>query len=140
METRNWWTRDRPARSERRLRGDGMSFTQQDWDSLMADYPPGTPVSGVVTSCQIFGVFVRLDQLPDVPALLEIIHLAIVEAAPNHRIEFPADYPPIGARVDARILAWCLRPKDVRLTQLSDLEWCHRHKRAGRDPSGPETD
>ena len=71
-------------RSERRLRGDGMSFTQQDWDSLMADYPPGTPVSGVVTSCQIFGVFVRLDQLPEVPALLEIIHLAIVEAAPNH--------------------------------------------------------
>lgn len=103
-----------------------MEFAQEDWDALMAKYPPGTPVGGVVTSCQIFGVFVRLDGLPDVPALLEIIHFKVNETDPQHRIEFPADYPPVGARVDARILGCCLRPIDVRLTQLSHLDWSHR--------------
>jgi ribosomal protein S1 len=103
-----------------------MAFTQEEWDSLMTEYPPGTPVAGEVTSCQVFGVFVRLDQLPEVPALLEIIHFAVTETAPDHRMEFPADYPPVGSRLEARILGWCLHPKDVRLTQLSDLKWCHR--------------
>jgi small subunit ribosomal protein S1 len=105
-----------------------MPFTQEEWDALMARYPPGTPVRGVVTGCQVFGVFVRLDELPEVPALLEIIHFKVVETVPGHRIEFPADYPPVGDRVEARILGWCLRPKDVRLTQLSDLEWCHSRR------------
>ena len=107
-----------------------MSFTQEEWDSLMAKYPPGTPVAGEVTSCQIFGVFVHLDQLPEMPALLEIIHFAVNEAAPEYRIKYPADYPPVGSRVEARILGWCLRPKDVRLTQRSDLNWTHprRHR------------
>jgi ribosomal protein S1 len=112
-----------------------MAFTREEWDRLMADSPPGTPVSGTVTSCQVFGVFVRLDQLPDVPALLEIIHFAVNEADPNHRIRFPADYPPVGARVEARILAWCLQPKDVRLTQLSHLDWSHRRWLASHDGS-----
>lgn len=103
-----------------------MEFTQEEWDALMVKYPPGTPVGGVVTSCQVFGVFVRLDLLPDVPCLLEIIHFKINETDPHHRISFPEDYPPVGARVDARILGWCLRPKDVRLTQLSHLDWSHR--------------
>jgi ribosomal protein S1 len=103
-----------------------MVFTQEEWDALMAKYPPGSPVEGVVTSCQVFGVFVRLDELPDVPALLEIIHFKVNETEPRHRIEFPADYPPVGARIEGRILAWCLRPNDVRLTQLSHLDWSHR--------------
>ena len=51
-----------------------MGFTQDEWDALLAKFPPGTPVNGVVSSCQVFGVFVRLDEMPDVPALLEIIH------------------------------------------------------------------
>jgi hypothetical protein len=71
-----------------------MTFTQEEWDAMMANYPPGTPVTGVVTSCQVFGVFVRHDQLPDLPSLLEIIHFAVNEANKNHRIRFPADYPP----------------------------------------------
>jgi hypothetical protein len=78
-----------------------------------------------VTSCQAVGVFVKVDQLPEVPALLEIIHFGVRETDPRHQIEFPADYPPVGSRVEARILAWCLHPKDVRLTQLSHLEWVH---------------
>jgi hypothetical protein len=102
-----------------------VEFTQEEWGEMMAKYPPGTPVGGVVTSCRIFGVFVQLDQLPDVPALLEIIHFKINEDEPQHRINFPVDYPPVGARVEARILGWCLRPNDVRLTQLSDLAWVH---------------
>ncbi len=117
-----------------------MAFTQEEWDALMADYPPGTPVSGVVASCQVFGVFVRLDQLPEVPALLEIIHFAVREADPGHRFEFPADYPPVGARVEARILGWCLFPKDVRLTQLSHLDWCHNRQLAHHDDPGVVTD
>ena len=103
-----------------------MEFTQEAWDDLMAKYPSGTSVNGVVASCQVFGVFVRLDELPDVPALLEIIHFKVIETDPRHRIKFPADYPPVGAQIEARILGWCLRPNDVRLTQLSHLDWCHR--------------
>jgi ribosomal protein S1 len=102
-----------------------VAFTQGEWDELMARYPPGTPVTGVVTSCHRFGVFVRLERLPDVPALLEIIHFRVRETDAEHRIEFPADYPCVGDRVEARILSWCLHPKDVRLTQLSHLDWIH---------------
>ena len=105
--------------------GKRVEFTQEEWNALLARYPPGTPVSGVVTSCQVFGVFVCVDQLPKVPALLEIIHFKITEDAPQHRIVFPDDYPSVGSRVEAHILDWCLRPKDVRLTQLSHLDWSH---------------
>lgn len=99
-----------------------MDFTQKQWDALTAQYPPGTPVSGIVTACQVFGVFVRLDTLPDVPALLEVIHFRQIEAEPARRIQYPEDYPPVGSRIEARVLGWCLKPKDVRLTQLSHLK------------------
>jgi len=110
-----------------------MEFTQQEWDALMAKYPPGTSVGGVVTACHHFGVFIRVNELPEVPALLEIIHFKFNEENPQHHIEFPADYPSVGSRVEARILGWCLRPKDVRLTQLSHLDWSHRRWLASRD-------
>jgi ribosomal protein S1 len=102
-----------------------VGFTQEQWDDLIARYPAGTPVSGTVTSCHVFGVFVRLDQQPDVPALLEVIHFRQVAAASGYRIKYPADYPAVGSRVEARVLAWCGKPKDVRLTQLSHLDWNH---------------
>jgi ribosomal protein S1 len=110
-----------------------VEFTQEQWDAMMARYPPGTPVSGIVASCAVFGVFVRIDELPEVLALLEIIHFGVIETDPEHRIEFPADYPPVGVRVEARILGWSLRPKDVRLTQLSHLDWNNRRRLASRD-------
>jgi ribosomal protein S1 len=109
------------------------AFTQEAWDALIAAHPPGTPVSGEVVSCQRFGVFVRLDQLPGVEALLEIIHFGLLVANPEHRIEFPADYPPVGSRIEARVLGWCLKPKDVRLTQLQHLDWGHRRWLAEHD-------
>ncbi len=105
-------------------------YTQEAWDDLIAAYPPGTPVCGEFVCCQVFGVFVRLEQLPDVVALLEIVHFGILVADPGHCIEFPADYPPVGSRIEARVLAWCAKPKDVRLTQLQHLDWSHRHWRA----------
>ena len=73
------------------------AFTQQEWDALAAAYPPGRPVSGEVVSCQVFGVFVRLDQVPEVTALLEITHFGLLVADPHHRVQFPTDYPPVGA-------------------------------------------
>ncbi|MDB5341937.1 MAG: binding domain protein [Schlesneria sp.] len=97
-------------------------FTQVEWNALIATFPRGTPVTGEVTSCQLFGVFVRLDQLPEVTALLEIIHFSLLADQPEHRIQFPANYPVADTRIEARILAWSLTPKDVRLTQLPHLD------------------
>jgi DNA-directed RNA polymerase subunit E'/Rpb7 len=97
-------------------------FTQVEWNALIATFPRGTLVTGQVTSCQLFGVFVRLDQLPEVTALLEIVHFSLLADQPGHRIQFPADYPLVGTRIEARILAWSLTPKDVRLTQLQHFD------------------
>lgn len=100
-----------------------MQFTQDQWDKLIADYPPGTFVSGTVRACKPFGDFVLLDDLPNVPCLLEIIHFAVNETSPEHSVRFPADYPSVGDRISARILAWSVKTHDVRLTQLSNLNW-----------------
>ncbi len=71
---------------------------------------------------QLYGVWVRLDELPDVPALLEIIHFEAIESKPNQKHEFPDCYPTVGDQISSRILAWCQIPKDVRLTQLGHLD------------------
>lgn len=97
--------------------------TQDEWNLLISQHPPGTTVSGTVIGRQRFGVFVRLDDLADVPALLEIIHFEMNETSPNDVIPFPTGYPQIGDKIQARILAWCAKPNDVRLTQLSHLNW-----------------
>ena len=114
------------------------AFTQEEWDALIAAYPPGTPVSGEVIHRATFGVFVRLDQLPEVTALLEIIHFGLRAADPDHRIQFPADYPANGTRVEARVLAWCATPKDVRLTQLPHPDWVHSRWLAEQRHAGPD--
>jgi ribosomal protein S1 len=101
------------------------TYSQEEWNALMAAYPPGTAVSGEVVRREVFGVFVRLDALPEVVALLEIIHFRLRVDEPGHRIEYPEDDPAVGERIDALILGWCLVPKDVRLTQLQHLEWIH---------------
>jgi len=101
-------------------------YGQEDWNALIAAFPNGTTVAGTVTVRAPFGVFVKLDDLPDVVALLEIIHFEVRVEKPEHRIDFPDDYPEVGTRIEARILGWSARPKDVRLTQLQHLEWSHR--------------
>jgi ribosomal protein S1 len=100
-------------------------YTQQEWDALIKAYPPGTSVSGTVVSCQIFGVFVQLDVLPEVKALLEVIHFGLLVDDPEHKIIFPQDYPSVGTRIIAKVLGWCLKPVDVRLTQLQHIDWIH---------------
>ena len=105
--------------------GGSTTHTQDAWDELVRTYPPGTVVSGEVVASAPFGVFVRLDILPDVTALLEVIHFESFHPTnrKDHPLYFPNDYPPIGSRLEARVLAWSERPKDVRLTQLPHLYW-----------------
>lgn len=100
--------------------------TQEEWDELVAKHPAGTPVTGTVSSRQVYGVWVTLDEIPDVPALLEIIHFKVLAADAHHKIEFPEDYPAEGTRIESRILGWCEKPIDVRLTQLDSLNWIHQ--------------
>ena len=69
-----------------------MEYTQKQWNLLLERYPPGTPIIGTVSSILMCGAFVKLDELPDVPALLEVIHFLQVENEPNKRIQFPVDY------------------------------------------------
>ena len=83
---------------------------------------------GEVVACEPFGVFVQLDLLPDVTALLEVVQFESLHAAHQRApIEFPDDYPRVGSRVEVRVLAWSERPKDVRLTQLPHLFESHPH-------------
>ncbi len=73
-----------------------VTFTQDEWDALIAAYPLGTSVAGRVVSCQLFGVFVQIEELPHVTALLEVIHFAALVSDPRHSINYPADYPQVG--------------------------------------------
>jgi hypothetical protein len=72
-----------------------------------------------------FGVFVDIGLDSRIPFLLEIIHFKIRQDDPGHRISFPDDYPAVGDEIDARILAYSMKPHDIRLTQLSHLGWIH---------------
>jgi hypothetical protein len=78
-----------------------------------------------VVSVHPFGVFVDIGLDPRIPVLLEIIHFKVVEDQPGHRISFPDDYPAVGDEIEARILAYSMKPHDIRLTQLGHLEWIH---------------
>jgi DNA-directed RNA polymerase subunit E'/Rpb7 len=82
-------------------------------------------VTGKVISVHPFGVFVDIGLDPRIPVLLEIIHFKIREDDPEHRINSTEDYPAVGDEIEARILAYSLKPHDIRLTQLSHLEWIH---------------
>ena len=37
----------------------------------------------------------------------------------------PKTIPAVGDEIEARILAYSMKPHDIRLTQLSHLEWIH---------------
>ncbi|MEW4453195.1 hypothetical protein AB1L30_11005 [Bremerella sp. JC817] len=111
-------------------------FTQDEWDKLIVTYPAGTPMTGVVKNQQQYGVWVTLDELPEIPALLEIIHFEAIETTPNQKLTFPDSFPAVGKQISCRVLAWCEFPKDVRLTQLSHLDWSHErflHEQEGDD-------
>lgn len=98
-----------------------LQYPAEEWDALVAANPPGTRVSGHVVDCPMYGVWVKLDDLTEIPALLEIFYFRIRAFDPTHRISFPEDYPEIGEQLEARILAWPEEPGEVRLTQLNHL-------------------
>jgi predicted RNA-binding protein with RPS1 domain len=97
-------------------------FTQEEWDDFIKAHPLGSEVNGTVIHTAVFGSFVEVDELPGVKALLELIHFEILVNDPDHSINYPDDYPKIGDRITARILAWSMKPLDVRLTQLNHLD------------------
>jgi ribosomal protein S1 len=96
-----------------------------EWDELMATLPRGSHVKGKVKSVHPFGVFVDIGLDPRIPVLLEIIHFKVIEDQPGHGINSADFYPAVGDLIEARILAYSLKPHDIRLTQLSHLEWIH---------------
>jgi ribosomal protein S1 len=100
-------------------------LSQKEWEELKATLPRGSYVKGRVVSVHPFGVFVDIGLDPRIPVLLEIIHFKIVEDDPGHGINLPDDYPKVGDEIEARILAYRMKPHDIRLTQLSHLEWIH---------------
>jgi hypothetical protein len=64
-----------------------------EWEQLQTELPRRSEVKGKVVSVQRFGVFVDIGLDPCIPMLLEIIHFKIREQEPEHRINFPDDYP-----------------------------------------------
>ena len=100
-------------------------LNQEEWEKLWVTLPRGSPVHGKVISVQVFGVFVDIGLDPRIPVLLEIVHFKVIEDQRGHRIRWPEDYPKVGDEIEARILAYCMRPHDIRLTQLSHLNWVH---------------
>jgi ribosomal protein S1 len=105
--------------------GSRNPLSQTEWDGLQASLPRGSHVTGKVVSVHPFGVFVDIGLDPGIPVLLEIIHFKVRQDEPEHRIEFPEDYPKVGEEIKTRILAYSVKPHDIRLTQLSHLEWLH---------------
>jgi ribosomal protein S1 len=111
-------------------------LTPAEWKELQANLPRGSHVKGRVVSVHPFGVFVEIGLDPRIPVLLEIIHFKIRQDVPDHRIRFPDDYPAVGDEIEARILAYSMKPHDIRLTQLSHLDWIHsRWKKERQEPS-----
>ena len=105
--------------------GSSSPLSQKQWDDLQATLPRGSHVTGRVVSVHPFGVFVDIGIDPRIPILLEIIHFKIIQHEPGHGINDAEDYPAVGDEIEARILAYSMKPHDIRLTQLSHLEWIH---------------
>ena len=96
-----------------------------EWAELKANLPRGSHVTGKVVSVHPFGLFVDIGLDPRIPVLLEIVHFKVIEDHPGHQLNSLEDYPAVGDEVEARILAYSTQPGDIRLTQLSHLEWIH---------------
>ena len=96
-----------------------------EWNELQTTLPRGSSVKGRVISVHPFGVFVDIRLDPRIPVLLEIIHFKGAEDEPRQRLNSIEDYPAVGDEIEARILAYSVKPHDIRLTQLSHLEWIH---------------
>ena len=105
--------------------GSSNPLSQTEWEEIQATLPRGSHVKGRVVSVHQFGVFVDIGLDLHIPVLLEIIHFKVRQDEPDHRIKFPEDYPKVGDDIEGRILAYSMKPHDIRLTQLGHLEWLH---------------
>lgn len=73
------------------------------WAATVASLPPGTPVTGEVVARQPFGVFIRVDSVPDALGLVELTCL------PDGVL------PACGTRVRGRVLDHVPRNRHVRV-------------------------
>jgi ribosomal protein S1 len=96
-----------------------------EWEQLQTTLPRGSHVTGRVVSVHPFCVFVDIVLDPRIPVLLEIIHVKVTENQPKHQINSAEDYPAVGDEIEARILAYSMKPHNIRLTQHSHIEWSH---------------
>jgi ribosomal protein S1 len=83
-----------------------------DWELAKARLHAGSRVSGKVVARYIFGIF--LDIGVDFPALLEIIQF---NPPLKRRPVVLEDYPAVGSMIDARVVAFNDRNRQVGLTQ-----------------------
>lgn len=72
---------------------DWQARVRSAWSATVAATPPGTPVSGEVIGRQPFGVFIRIDGLPEAVALAEIT------AMPGN-----AHLPTLGTHVSGHVI------------------------------------
>jgi ribosomal protein S1 len=79
------------------------------WEEAKKRYPVGARVRGIVAQHQPFGIFVDLDD----PVALGLVQ--IIDFLDKERMT-PAQYPPVGASIDAVVLGHTdERRKQVRL-------------------------
>ncbi len=97
------------------------TFTQEEWSELAAAWPRGASVRGRVVGRQPFGVFIDVEELRGVVALLELFYFDIFNREPDRRLDFPADYASPGDPIEAKVPGWSPEPKEVRLTQLESI-------------------
>jgi hypothetical protein len=76
------------------------------WAAAEATLSPSTRLTGTVLSHRAFGFFVRLDDHPDVPGLVEVVDYKPEGAQPRNDQNAVLDppYPDIGTPVTAEVL------------------------------------
>lgn len=74
------------------------------WEATVAALPVGTPISGHVIGRQPFGVFIRIDDVPDAVGLAEI-------TAMPHDVELPL----IGTRIVGAVISHAEHNHQVRV-------------------------
>ncbi len=90
--------------------GSSNTLSHKEWDDLQASLPRGNQVRGKVISVHPFGLFVDIGLDPRIPVLLEVIHFKVRQDEPGHRIDSAEDYPAVDDVIDARILAYSVKP------------------------------
>ena len=89
-------------------------FSVQKWNELARSYPPSTRVERTVLSSTTFGVFVKVNELPFVNALIMLPYMFNYTS-----LRYPEDFPVEGSPIEALILQWVEHSWNLSLMQLS---------------------